>query len=73
MKSTSLRAAGYQELSALLELEFRTGAIYHYFGVPPLTFHELLQAESKGGYFNHHIRNRFPTIKIQLPRSTATL
>lgn len=72
LKSTSLNAATYQDQSALLELEFRSGAIYRYSGVPAQTYQELLRAESKGGYFNQHIRNRFAYTKIDLAHSGAT-
>jgi hypothetical protein len=49
LNSTSLHAVTYQDPCAVLELEFRSGAIYHYFGIPAQTFEELLRAQSKGG------------------------
>ena len=64
LNSTGLQTAAYQDQPALLELEFRSGAIFRYFGVPVHTYQELLLAESKGAYFNHHIRNRFPYAKV---------
>jgi hypothetical protein len=64
LHSTVLEAAAYHHQEALLELEFGSGAVYHYFGVPAQTYQELLSAESKGGYFNHHIRNRFGYAQI---------
>ena len=64
LNSTSLYAVTYQEPCAVLELEFRSGAVYRYFGIPPHTFEELLRAESKGGYFNSRIRNRFAYAKV---------
>jgi len=67
LQSTVLQTAAYHSQLALLELEFCSGAIYHYFGVPTQTYRELLTAESKGGYFNHHIRNRFAYTQAQLP------
>jgi KTSC domain len=42
-----------------LRLEFRSGAVYRYFAVPPTVFRALLSAESKGTYSNQTIRNRF--------------
>jgi hypothetical protein len=39
---------------------FRTGERYLYFQVPVARYHDLLQADSKGTFFNRHIRNRFP-------------
>ncbi len=64
LNSTGLRAAAYQDQLALLELEFRSGATYQYFGVSEQTYQELLLAESKGAYFHRHIRDRFPYAKI---------
>lgn len=64
LNSTSLHAATYQDQCAVLELEFKSGAVYHYFGIRAQTFEELLRAESKGGYFNSHIRNRFAYAKV---------
>jgi len=64
LNSTGLQAATYQEQLALLELEFRSGAIYRYFGVSGRTYQELLLAKSKGTYFHCHIRDRFSYAKI---------
>jgi len=64
LNSTLLHAVTYQDQCAVLELEFRSGAVYRYFGISPQTFEELLRAESKGGYFNSHIRNRFAYAKV---------
>jgi hypothetical protein len=64
LQSTTLNAATYQDQSASLDLEFRSGATYRYIGVPVQTYLELLWAESKGRYFNQHIRNRFTYAKI---------
>lgn len=62
--SSLLSGAAYDSCAAQLELVFRSGAIYCYFGVPAQTYHELLQAESKGRYFNSHVRNRFACSRI---------
>jgi hypothetical protein len=71
LKSTVMNAATYQDQSGCLELEFRAGAIYRYHAVPTQTYQELLRAESKGRYFNQHIRNRFPYAQID-PAGDAT-
>ena len=65
LDSTALQSAGYQDQSVLLELEFRDGALYHYFQVPEQIFQELLGAESTGAYFNANIRHRFAYAKIR--------
>jgi len=68
LNSTLLHAVTYQDQCAVLELEFRSGAVYRYFGIPQQTFEELLRAESKGGYFNSRIRNRFAYAKVYCAR-----
>jgi KTSC domain len=73
LRSTSLNAVAYQNQSAVLELEFRSGAIYHYRAVPAQVYQEFLRAESKGRYFNQHIRNRFTFTKIDPTRHKVNL
>lgn len=72
LQSSSLNAATFQDHSASLELEFRSGAIYRYSDVPAQVYQELLRAESKGRYFNQHIRNRFSYTKIDPARNGST-
>lgn len=59
VQSTLLASAAYIPERTLLELEFRDGALYHFFDVPPECFRKLMDATSKGSYFNRCIRNRF--------------
>ena len=59
VESSVLARVAYDQQRAILHVVFRDRAIYEYFGVPVELYRELLQAESKGGYFNHHIRNVF--------------
>ena len=56
--SSLLSSVGYS-IDATLELEFRSGAISRYFAVPQVVFEGLIAAESKGAYFNHHVRDCF--------------
>jgi KTSC domain len=60
VESTTLQAVGYDDGRGVLQLEFRTRAIYHYYGVPAAVYATLLGASSKGSYFNRVIRGRFP-------------
>jgi hypothetical protein len=60
VESTTLATVGYDEARELLQLEFRSRAIYQYFGVPAVVYEALLGAPSKGSYFNRFIRGRFP-------------
>jgi KTSC domain len=43
-----------------LDLRFRSGVTYRYFAVPQTVVEGFIAAESKGTYFNRHVRDRFP-------------
>ena len=60
VESTTLATVAYDARSQLLWLEFRSRAVYCYFGVPPAVHQGLMAAPSKGTYFNRNIRGRFP-------------
>ena len=60
LQSTLLASVSYHPLRQLLDLEFCTGELYRYFNVPAACYHGLLEADSKGTYFNYNIRNHFP-------------
>ena len=59
VQSTTLAALAYDEAHETLQLEFRSRAIYRYFGVPARVYEALLAAPSKGKYFNRTIRGKF--------------
>lgn len=64
LESTTLATAGYDELEQVLQLQFRTGAVYRYRGVPSPIYLALIQAPSKGQHFHQTIRGRFPYILV---------
>lgn len=59
LDSTILAWVRYLPDLRLLQVGLRTGQDYQYFEVPASTYTGLLAADSKGRYFNHHIRNDF--------------
>lgn len=59
MESTTLRSMGYEAESRALEIEFQSGAIYRYLAVPADVYQALCEADSKGRYFNDHVRDRY--------------
>lgn len=59
VESTTLHSVAYDDTQQILRLEFRSLAVYFYFGVPSPLHQALLAAPSKGAYFNTHIRGRF--------------
>lgn len=67
VESTTLAFVSYSLDRSQLELEFRDGAIYRFFAVPPQCFDQLLASGSKGAYFNRYIRNRFRYQQVRPP------
>jgi hypothetical protein len=62
LRSSTLAAAGWGQ--GVLELEFRSGSIYRYDGVPQGVFEALLAAPSRGRFFNRRIRGRYPAERL---------
>jgi KTSC domain len=57
--STNLRSVGYDEDPQTLEVEFANGEVYEYQSVPEAVHRSLMQAPSKGTYFNRYIKERY--------------
>lgn len=65
VKSSTLRSLAFDAEHNILETEFSNGSVYQYFGVPQRIYEGLLRATSKGSYLNIHIRDRYPTRKVE--------
>ncbi|HSF41534.1 MAG TPA: KTSC domain-containing protein [Thermoanaerobaculia bacterium] len=64
--SSAISSVGYDERSSTLEVEFRSGAVYDYHGVPPKVWKELLGAPSKGRFVSGSVRDRYPFTRRDL-------
>ena len=65
VSSSNLRSVGYDENNQVREIEFQTGSIYEYFGVPQVVYTGLMNAPSKGTYHNENIRTSYRFRKIK--------
>ncbi len=70
--SGAIRSIGYDAESRTLEIEFKTGRIYQYEGVPVETHAWLVRIDNKGGFLNRMIIDRFPTREVT-PEPISTL
>jgi hypothetical protein len=58
--SALIRTIGYDLHASILEVELaEAGRVYRYFDVPYSIFEELMEAESKGAYFNEYVRDMY--------------
>ncbi len=62
--SQAIRAIGYHHATKTLQVVFASGEAYRYANVPLQTFKNFMAAESKGHYFEKHIRGRFDYWKV---------
>jgi KTSC domain len=73
LESTSLASVEYDPALRHLQIQFRSGERYLFFQVPPPCYQHLLQADSKGAYFNRYIRNCFPYQCLSHPAAPIVL
>jgi N-formylglutamate amidohydrolase len=56
IRSSTIHSVGYESATEILEIEFNTGWIYEYYGVPNNVYHNLMNASSKGIYHKENIK-----------------
>jgi hypothetical protein len=66
--STSIVWIDFDAGARTLEIEFVSGGVYRYLGVPPATWRALLAAESKGRFVNEVIKPRYRCERVKAPR-----
>ena len=63
--SSALASAGYDPAAHTLDIEFASsGSVYRYYEVPEPIYHELVNAESIGRYYNLAIRGQYPSKRL---------
>ena len=68
VESSSIASVGYGRASKLLEIEFRSGAIYRYREVPESVFTAFSTARSKGHFFSTQVRGKYAFEKLPGPK-----
>ncbi len=64
VRSSSIKSVGYDPATLSLEVEFEDSTVYVYSGVPQGVRDEFMAAESKGSFFNRHIKNQYPFRRV---------
>ena len=64
VSSANLKSVGYE--SGSLEVEFHSGGIYQYYGVPESVYAALMNASSNGSYLASAIKGHYQYRKIYL-------
>jgi hypothetical protein len=58
--SRAIRAVGYDPGSMRMRILFRQGHFYDFCRVPVHVYRGLMNAHSKGSYYNEHIKDKYP-------------
>lgn len=57
VKSSNIKAIGYDKGSKVLRIEFNSGYTYDYYPVRKEVYDKLLASESKGKFFSENIKS----------------
>lgn len=60
VKSSSLATVGFSPEHNVLQIEFRNGLVYEYFGVTHAIYEQVLASDSKGVFLHRYGRGCFP-------------
>ena len=56
VRSSTLASVGYDARSQTLEVEFKRGTVYQYYGVPAGVYEGLMRAQSHGHYLDRYVK-----------------
>ncbi|MPZ57950.1 MAG: KTSC domain-containing protein [Rhizobiales bacterium] len=65
VESSMITQVEYDDSADELDIVFSSGKAYRYFGVPPEVYAGLLDAESKGQFFNDEIKDEYPYAEVR--------
>jgi len=65
VESEAIKSVGYDRKRHLLEVEFHSGEVYEYTGVPEEEYISFMNAPSLGQYLNTIIKKDYPAKHLQ--------
>lgn len=65
VKSSMLKAVGYDVQRHLLEIVFKDGEVYHFQDVPISEYKALMSSDSKGSYMHTNILHTFSNHEVR--------
>lgn len=57
-------SVGYDPVTSILEIEFRSGEVWQYHNVPENVYDEMISG-SIGKYFQSHIKGQYPESPVR--------
>ena len=62
--SSNVSSIGYDTVTETLEVEFLSGRVYQYYGVPDRLHEQIMHAASKGKFLNYYIKSSYPYSRV---------
>lgn len=62
--SSNIAMVGYDSETLEMHIQFRSGHVYAYYGVPEDVYHNLINASSVGSFFHYNVRGRYGDTRI---------
>jgi len=62
--SSNIAGIGYDLDQGTLAVEFTSGAVYHYLGVPPHVYPAFRNADSKGSFFHANVAGHYLYVRV---------
>lgn len=60
-----VKSIGYDKQSKVLEIEFRSGGVYRYFGVKPEDVAAMTDSKSLGKFIASNVKGKYESRKIE--------
>ncbi len=64
VESSMITSFGFDSTSSILEIEFKSGAIWQYFDVPESLYYEMKAASSCGKFFHSDIKGQYSESQV---------
>lgn len=64
VRSTNIASVGYDAGTKTLEIEFRSGGVYQYAGVPEKRYECLMKTSAIGRFFHREIKPWYACTKV---------
>lgn len=64
VRSTNIASVGYDAGTKTLEIEFKSGGVYQYAGVPEKRYDALMKSPAIGSYFHREIKPWYVCRKV---------
>lgn len=65
VQSSAIAKVGYSKRRRILEIEFVNGAVYRYFDVPVVVYHDLMSSQSKAGFYDSNVKRHYRSVLVR--------